>query len=126
VFSQTRNVWIQGVVGLNVNVIPEVLAEDTVFIYDAARGAQDLLRMLPCECIIFSSPNAGNFKHMASANGLVRFVCPNWTMEELQRLAHGSGDRFPPEEVETRFERCGGSPRAVVANIDRDVCIAET
>eukprot|EP01031_Cornospumella_fuschlensis_P029571 gene29571-35696_t len=80
------------------------------------RGAQDPLTSFPCECIIFSSPDAGNFKQVAGNSGLVRFVCPNWTVEELQLLEHGYGDRFPPEEVENRFERFGGYPRAVVAN----------
>eukprot|EP00981_Chlorochromonas_danica_P010955 scaffold3556_cov254-Ochromonas_danica.AAC.1 len=99
------------------------MVRNTVLIYDAVRGAQDPLTSFPCECLIFSSPNAGNFKQVAGNSGLVRFVCPNWTVEELKLLEHGYGDRFPPQEVESRFERFGGSPRAVVAN---ETSISET
>jgi hypothetical protein len=54
---------------------------------------------------------------MTGRNGLLRFVCPNWNLEEFKLLEHGYGDRSPPEEVESLFERFGGSPRAVIANV---------
>ena len=123
VFGKERNVLIESLTSPNVGDIPELMVRDTVLIYDAMRGAQGSLTCFPCEYIIFSSPNVGNLKNVAGNHGLVRFVCPNWTLEELQLLEHGSGDRFPPEEVESVFERFGGSPRAVVAN---DTSISET
>jgi hypothetical protein len=123
VFSKQRSVLIQPINSPNVGDIPELMVRETVLIYDAARGTQDPLTSFPCESLIFSSPNAGNFKQVAGNNGLVRFVCPNWTVEELKMLEHGYGDRFLPQEIESRFERFGGSPRAVVAN---DPNISET
>jgi len=123
VFSEKRNVMIRGIASPNENDIPELMVRDTVLIYDAVRGPQEPLTGFPCECLIFSSPNAGNFKQVAGNSGLVRFVCANWSVEELQQLEHGYGDRVRPEEVESRFERFGGSPRAVVAN---EPNIAET
>lgn len=123
VFSKERNVLIGKITSPNDVDIPELKVRDTVLIYDAVRGAQEPLAAFPCVCLIFSSPNAGNFKQVAGNSGLVRFVCPNWTVEELKLLEHGYGDRFPPEEVESRFERFGGSPRAVVAN---ETSISET
>ena len=119
VFSKRRTVLIESVTSPTVGDIPELKVRDTVLIYDAGIGALDSLASFPCEYLIFASPNAGNFKQVATTRGLVRFVCPNWTVEELQLLEHGYGDRFPPEEVENRFERFGGSPRAVVANAMR-------
>ena len=123
VFSKERSVLIERLTSPNVVDIPALKLRDTVLIYDAARGAQDILSSFPCECLIFASPNAGNFKQAARNSGLVRFICPNWTVKELQLLEHGYGDRYPPEEVESRFERFGGSPRAVVAN---ETSISET
>jgi hypothetical protein len=124
VFSKERTVLIQPIFsGPNVGDIPELMVRDTVLIYDAARGTQDALTSFPCEYLIFSSPNAGNFKQVADNNGLVRFVCPNWTVEELKMLEHGYGDRFLPQDIESRLERFGGFPRAVVAN---DGNISET
>ena len=70
------------------------------------------------EYLIFSCPSAGNYKH-AARSGLLRFICPNLTKEELKELEHGYGDRFPSGEVESRFEQYGGYPRLVVA-IDTD------
>jgi len=89
---------------------------DTVLIYDAGRGTQEHLICVPCECLIFSSPGAGNFNHAAESNGLVRFICPSCTLEELQLLDHGYGGRWSSEVVESLFERFGGSPRAVVVH----------
>mmetsp|Transcript_10110 Transcript_10110/g.13877 ORF Transcript_10110/g.13877 Transcript_10110/m.13877 type:complete len:528 (+) Transcript_10110:111-1694(+) len=123
VFSKERNVLIRGIASPDEIDIPELMVRDTVLIYDAVRGTRDSLTCFPCEYLIFSSPSAGNFKHVAGTNGLVTFVCPKWTVEELQVLAHGYGDRIPPEEVLSRFERFGGSPRAVVAN---ETSISET
>jgi hypothetical protein len=129
VFSKERSVLIEGIGSPTQVVIPELLSRDTVMIYDAVRGAQDPLTCFPCECVSFSSPDVGNFKQVARNSGLVRFVCPKWTVEELQLLEHGYGDRFLPVEVESRFERFGGSPRAVVVNEtgisetqERDAC----
>jgi hypothetical protein len=116
VFSKDRNVKIEAIESPNVFDIPELLQHSTVLIYDAVRGTKASLTVLPCEIFIFASPNAGNFKQSAENSSLERFVCPNWTKIELKALAHGYGDRIPPEEVEKRFERFGGSPRAVVAN----------
>lgn len=116
VFSQQRSVRIESIGSPNVIDMPELLQRNTVLIYDAVRGSQTPLIGFPCEFLIFSSPNAGNFKQAADNNGLVRFICPNWTINELKLLEHGYGDRIPPGEVEKRFERFGGSPRAVVAN----------
>jgi hypothetical protein len=120
VFSKERTVLIQPIFsGPNVGDIPELMVRDTVLIYDAARGTQDALTSFPCEYLIFSSPNAGNFKQVADNNGLVRFVCPNWTVEELKMLEHGYGDRFLPQDIESRLERLGGFPPAVVAKEGR-------
>lgn len=116
VFSKERSVLIEPLSNPNVADIPELKARETVLIYDAARGAQDSLTGFPCEYLIFSSPNAGDFKRVATNNVLVTFVCPNWTVEELQMLEHGYGDQISSEEVVRRFERFGGSPRAVVVN----------
>jgi hypothetical protein len=115
VFSD-RNVIIPSISSPNEIAIPELLKKSTVLIYDAVRGAQAPMAGFPCEILIFSSPNAGNFKQLVDNNGLERFVCPNWTKDELRQLAHGYGDLIPPHEVDRRFERFGGSPRAVVAN----------
>jgi hypothetical protein len=123
VFSKERSVLIEGIGSPTQVVIPELLSRDTVLIYDAVRGAQDPLTCFPCECVIFSSFDVGNFKQVARNSGLVRFVCPNWTVEELQLLEHGYGDRFLPVEVESRFEIFGGSPRAVAVN---ETSISET
>lgn len=123
VFSVERHVKIEPINRPNVGDIPELANRDTVLIFDAVRGAQDYLPGFPCEYLIFSSPNAGNFRQVADNNALITFVCPNWTLEELKLLEHGYGDRFPPEEIERRYERFGGSPRAVVAN---DPQISET
>lgn len=108
VFSKARSVVIRGIASPNEIDIPELMVRDTVLIYDAVRGAQDPLTNFPCKCLIFSSPNAGNFKQVAGNSGLVRFVCPNWTVEELKLLEHGYGDRFNVKEVESRFELFGG------------------
>ena len=116
VFSEQRSVRIQCISSLNVIDIPELEQRSTVLIYDAVRGPQTSLGGFPCEILIYATPNAGNFKRVADNNGLERFVCPNWTKIELKALEHGYGDRITPEEVESRFERFGGSPRAVVAN----------
>ncbi len=116
VFSKNRSVLIEPLASPNVGDIPELRVRDTVLIYDAARGTQAPLASFRCEILIFSSPNAGNFKQMAVISALERFVCPNWTLEELQFLEHGYGDRYTPEEIKSRFERFGGFPRAVVVN----------
>ena len=102
---------IKGLSGPNEVIIPELMDHSTV----SKKTADALSR--PGECLIFSSPNARNFKQMTGRNGLLRFVCPNWTLAELKLLEHGYGDRSPPEEVESLFERFGGSPRAVIANV---------
>lgn len=115
---------IESLASPNVAAIPELKQRDTVLIYDASRGGtQEPLTCFPCECLIFASSNAGNFKQVARNNGLVRFICPNWTVEELKLLEHGYGDRDSPEEIARRFERFGGSPRAVVA---QDPLLSET
>lgn len=82
VSSKVRNVLIDKITSPNDIDIPELKVRDTVLIYDAARGTQEPLAGFPCECLIFSSPNAGNFKQVAGNSSLVRFVCPNWTVEE--------------------------------------------
>lgn len=123
VFSKQRSVLIQPISNPNVGDIPELMARDTVLIYDAARGTQESLTCFPCEVLIFSSTYVGNFKNVASNSGLVRFICPNWSVKELQLLAKGYGNRGTAEEVERRFERFGGSPRAVVAN---EASVSET
>lgn len=115
VFSKTRNVEIESVSSPNVVGIPELMMRETVLIFDAARGSQDILSAFPCEMWIFASPNAGNFKQVAESNSLEFIVCPNWTLEELKLLEHGYGDRVGPDDVEKRFEKFGGLPRAVVA-----------
>jgi hypothetical protein len=104
VFSKDRSMLIGSMISPNVGV----------FIYDAAVGSQDMLTMFCCETLIFASPCAENFKQTAQNNSLIWFACPNWTVEELKLLERGCGDRFPPEEIERRFERFGGSPRSVV------------
>lgn len=103
-----RNVLIRGIACPDENLIPELMVRDTVLIYDAGRGAQESLTGFPCEYLIFSLPNAGNFKQIAGNNGLVRFVCLNWTLEELQLLEHGNGDRVTPKEVQRISTCCGG------------------
>jgi hypothetical protein len=118
VFSKERSVSIKTDTGPNVVDIPELMLRDTVLIYDAATGAQDILTQFPCECLIFSSSNAGKFKNVARSSGLVRFICPNWTVEELKALEHGYGDRRSPEEIERRFNRYGGFPLDVVTNVE--------
>lgn len=123
VFSKERSVLIKPVNAPDVGDIPELKVRGTVLIYDASRGASDLLGGFPCEYLVFASPNAGNFRQVGGSIGLERFVCPNWTVRELKMLEHSYGDRFPPEEIERRFERFGGSPRAVVSNNSR---ISET
>ena len=107
---------IESIVSPNVMDIPELLQRSIVLIYDAVRGTQTPMTGFPYEIFIYASPNAGNFKQLADNNGLERFVCSNWTKIELKALEHGYGDRITPEEVESRFERFGGSPRAVVVN----------
>ena len=42
----------------------------------------------------------------------MRFVCPSWTVEELER---GYGDKLSVGETESLFKQCGGSPRLVVS-----------
>ena len=64
---------------------------ETVLIFDAARGSQDILSRFPCEIWIFASPNEGNFKQVAESNGVPFIICPNWTLEELKQLEHGYG-----------------------------------
>jgi hypothetical protein len=85
--------------------------------------------MLPCfscEILIFSSPNAGNFKQVADNNGLLRFVCPSWKTAELIALEHGYGDRQTEDQVVSRCSNSGGNPRAVVANpLELAFCKAE-
>jgi hypothetical protein len=115
VFGKHRCVRIKDVSrGPNSTDIPELEEEETLLIYDAMAGSKDELLIFRCEYLIFSSPNAGNYKQ-AARSGLLRFICPNWTKEELKELEHGYGDRFPSGEVESRFEQYGGSPRSVVA-----------
>eukprot|EP00981_Chlorochromonas_danica_P010794 scaffold3413_cov189-Ochromonas_danica.AAC.1 len=70
VFSKERSVSVEPLTSPNVGDIPELKVRDTVLIYDAVRGAQDPLTSFPCECLIFSSPNAGNFKQVAGNSGL--------------------------------------------------------
>eukprot|EP01033_Poteriospumella_lacustris_P018018 gene18018-12918_t len=119
VFGKHRCVRIEDVTrGPNSTDIPELRKEETLLIYDAMVGSADELLIFRCEYLIFSSPNAGNYKQ-AARSGLLRFICPNWTKEELKELEHGYGDRFPSGEVESRFEQYGGHPRLVVA-IDAD------
>lgn len=100
--------------GPNAVDIPELLESDTLLIYDAMVGSKDVLRIFRCDYLIFSSPNAGNYKHVARC-GLLRFICPNWTVDELKQLEQGYGDRLPSSEVERRFERFGGSPLSVIS-----------
>ncbi len=115
VFGKHRCVCIKGMGGgPNEIDLPELEKEETLLIYDAMAGSKHELSIFPCEYLIFSSPNAGNYKQ-AARSGLLRFICPNWTKEELKELEHGYGDRFPSEEVESRFEHYGGNPRLVVA-----------
>ena len=115
VFGKHRYVRIKDVSrGPNSTDIPELELEETLLIYDAMAGSKDELLIFRCEYLIFSSPNAGNYKQ-AARSGLLRFICPNWTVEELKELEHGYGDRFPSGEVESRFEQYGGSPRLVVS-----------
>jgi hypothetical protein len=116
VFSKKRSIVIRAVSNINETLIPELMLPSTVLIYDASRGQQQPLGGYPCEILIFSSPNAGNFKQTADNNALLFFVCPNWTVDELKLLEHGYGDRHSPEEIEKLFKRFGGIPRAVVAN----------
>lgn len=115
VFGKHRCVRIKDVSrGPNSTDIPELEEEETLLIYDAMAGSKDELLIFRCEYLIFSPPNAGNLKQ-AARSGLLRFICPNWTVEELKQLEHGYGDRFPSGEVESRFEQHGGSPRFVVS-----------
>jgi len=115
VFGKHRCVCIRGMGGgPNKIDIPELNKEETLLIYDAMAGSKDELLIFRCEYIIFSSPNAGNYKQ-AARSGLLRFICPSWSKEELKELEHGYGDRFPKGETENRFEQYGGSPRLVVA-----------
>lgn len=105
------------IVSLNERDIPELQQRRTVLIYDALRGAlQPLLPAFSCHIFVFASPTTYGVKTLEETNGLVRFVCPHWTPMELQALAHGYGNRVPPEEVAKRYRRFGGSPRAVVVN----------
>ena len=77
VFSKDRNVLISKLTTPNDSDILELKLRDTVLMFDATGGAQEPLGGFPCECLIFSSPNAGNFKQVEGNNGLVRFVCPH-------------------------------------------------
>jgi hypothetical protein len=115
VFGKHRCVRIRFVpCGPNLADIPELEEEETVLIYDTRVGSKDVLRIFRCECLIFSSPNACNYRQ-AARNGLLRFICPNWTMGELKELEHGYGDRFSSEKMESRFNQYGGCPLSVVA-----------
>jgi hypothetical protein len=115
VFGKHRCVRIKDLSrGLNSADIPELEVEETLLIYDAMAGGTDQLPIFRCEYLLFSSPNAGNYKQVARS-GLLRFICPNWSKEELKELEHGYGDRFPAGEIESRFEQYGGSPRFVVS-----------
>ena len=116
VFSKSRSVVIQDIYRPSVAAMPELEQEDTVLIYDAAPGNTEPLLRYPCEYVIFASPNAGNFKHVARACGLYQFVCPSWSLQELKRLAQGYGDRGSAAKVEQWFQQCGGHPSAVVVN----------
>jgi hypothetical protein len=115
VFGMHRCVRIEDVSrGPNLTDIPELAEEETLLISDAMAGSKDELSIFRCEYFIFSSPNAGNYKQ-AARSGLLRFICPNWTKEELKELEHGYGDRYSTGEVESRFDQYGGYPRAVVS-----------
>jgi hypothetical protein len=126
VFGKNRNVMLRGRETPNDDEIPELRDKDTVLIYDASRGTHTSLPGLPCEILIFSSPNAGNFKQVADNNGLLRFVCPSWKTAELIALEHGYGDRQTEDQVVSRCSNSGGNPRAVVANpLELAFCKAE-
>lgn len=116
IFSVKRSVLIDNHSSPNAFDIPELMVRDTVLIYDASRGTQEPLTCFPCEYLIFSAPDVGNYQYVARNHGLLKFVCPHWTVDELQLLEHGYGYRFPPQEFDSRIERFGGSPRAVVAS----------
>jgi hypothetical protein len=116
-FGQTRCVSIVDITSPNLTDIPELDARNTILIYDAVAGdGQKPLAIFPCSYYMFASPNAGNCKQVASAKGLVRLICPNWTVEMLMHLARRTGTEHTDGEVVRRFELFGGSPRLVVAH----------
>ena len=113
VFGKHRCVRIEALQGPNSTDIPELAEQENLLIYDASAGNTQELSIFCCEYFIFLSPNAGNYKQ-AARSGLLTFICPNWTKEELKELEHGYGDRYTPWEVESHFDRYGGYPRVVV------------
>lgn len=125
VFSKHRCAKIKNVIGgPNMSDMPELEDVNTVLIYDASSGSTAQLKRSDCEYLIFSSPHAGNYKQVARNNDLARFICPNWNLDELIKLAHGFDKDIPVLDIQNTFDEFGGSPRYIVA-VDADMSIAQ-